>query len=61
MDCIDNDAVSDEDMSLDDSVATPPTLLAREARGASTARPTATDACAWAKALRCGSLEGKAP
>ena len=24
---------SDEDISLDDSVATPPTLLAREARG----------------------------
>jgi len=29
--------------------------------GSSTTRPTATDACAWAKALRCGSLEGKAP
>jgi len=27
----------------------------------STTRPTATDACAWAKALRYGSLEGKAP
>jgi len=27
----------------------------------STARPTATDACAWAKALRYGSPEAKAP
>jgi len=27
----------------------------------STTRPTATDACAWAKAPRCGSLEAKAP
>jgi len=28
---------------------------------ASATRPTATDACAWAKALRCGSPGAKAP
>jgi len=35
--------------------------VAKMRQAASTTRPTATDACAWTKALRCGSLEGKAP
>jgi len=37
------------------------TDLLMHSAASSTTRPTATDACAWAKALRYGSLEGKAP